>query len=550
MTNLKQHLNHDGSLMNMFTSRFSRHPERYIEIFRVLRKYELHHIIARFMMGHHHEEDDDETLLLAGHHEHDDHAQGLASALEELGPCFIKLGQLLSTRPDLLPADYIAALSRLQNTVTPVPSEKITAIIESELGVCITDLFQSFDSTPLATASMAQVHRAILWNGDEVAVKVQRPGVRQRIEIDIEILHEVARFATKYTSFGRRYGFLLVVRELERSLSQELDFRLEADSTRIIGKQIAEFQRLTVPTVYDDYTTRRVLTLSFVRGRHLEAVSREELDELDSSTIAKELLSAYLKQIVIDGVFHCDPHPGNIFLADDGRVALMDFGMVGRFDSNQKDRIILLLLAFSERLGERVADTYLDMIELPEDVDRRAFTQDVCGMVSRYHDMSGGRMAIGTALLDLTRLAQSHNTPVPSAMTLLGKAMLNLDGTIRVLSPALDPVQLIREYMIKVMEKRMEGQLSPARIFAWVIDMKHLVENAPRRTEMILDKMANDQMTLRLEVEHFDQAIKSINKAANRLSLSIIAASFIIGGKFLWDTLQKTPPQDIKGRRK
>lgn len=539
MANLKQHLNHDGSLMDMFTSRFSRHPERYIEIFRVLRKYELHHIIARFMMGHHHEEDDDETLLLAGHHEHDDHAQGLASALEELGPCFIKLGQLLSTRPDLLPADYIAALSRLQNTVTPVPSEKITAIIESELGVCITDLFQSFDSTPLATASMAQVHRAILWNGDEVAVKVQRPGVRQRIEIDIEILHEVARFATKYTSFGRRYGFLLVVRELERSLSQELDFRLEADSTRIIGKQIAEFQRLTVPTVYDDYTTRRVLTLSFVRGRHLEAVSREELDELDSSTIAKELLSAYLKQIVIDGVFHCDPHPGNIFLADDGRVALMDFGMVGRFDSNQKDRIILLLLAFSERLGERVADTYLDMIELPEDVDRRAFTQDVCGLVSRYHDMSGGRMAIGTALLDLTRLAQSHNTPVPSAMTLLGKAMLNLDGTIRVLSPTLDPVQLIREYMLKVMEKRVAGQLSPGRVFAWVIDMKHLVENSPRRTEMILDKLANDQMTVRLEVAHFDQAVKSINRAANRLSLSIIAASFIIGGKFLWDSMRK-----------
>src|SRR6266536_1783342 len=553
MAKLKSHVNSDAplSVRNLIASRFSRHPERYIEIFGVLRKYELHHIIARFMLSHRHEEDDDETVLLADHHDHDDHddhAKGLASALEELGPCFIKLGQLLSTRPDLLPADYIAALSRLQNTVTPVPSEKITAIIESELGVCITDLFQSFDSTPLATASMAQVHRAILWNGDEVAVKVQRPGVRQRIEIDIEILHEVARFATKYTSFGRRYGFLLVVRELERSLSQELDFRLEADSTRIIGKQIAEFQRLTVPTVYDDYTTRRVLTLSFVCGRHLEAVSREELDELDSSTIAKELLSAYLKQIVIDGVFHCDPHPGNIFLADDGRVALMDFGMVGRFDSNQKDRIILLLLAFSERLGERVADTYLDMIELPEDVDRRAFTQDVCGLVSRYHDMSGGRMAIGTALLDLTRLAQSHNTPVPTAMTLLGKAMLNLDGTIRVLSPTLDPVQLIREYMLKVMEKWVEGQLSPARIFAWVIDIKHLFENSPRRTEIILDKMANDQMTLRLEVEHFDQAIKSINKAANRLSLSIIAASFIIGGKFLWDTLQKTPPQDIKGR--
>src|ERR1700694_127577 len=347
MTDLKDHLESDPSLMSIFTRRFSRHPERYIEIFGVLRKYELHHILAKFMMSHRHEEEDDDALALLDDHGDHDHAQDLAKALEQLGPCFIKLGQLLSTRPDLLPKDYIAALSRLQNTVTPVPSEKITAIIESELGAPITELFQSFDCEPLATASMAQVHRAVLRGGDEVAVKVQRPGVRQRIEIDIEILHEVARFAAKYTSFGRRYGLLQIVRELERSLSQELDFRLEADSTRIISKQLSDFQKITIPSVYDDYTSRRVLTLSFVHGRHLADVSREELDTLDSPAIAKELLSAYLKQMVIDGVFHCDPHPGNIFLADDGRLALMDFGMVGRFDADQKDRIILLLLAFS-----------------------------------------------------------------------------------------------------------------------------------------------------------------------------------------------------------
>ena len=156
-------------------------------------------------------------------------------------------------------------------------------------------------------------------------------------------------------------------------------------------------------------------------------------------------------------------------------------------------------------------------------------------------------MAIGTALLELTRLAQSHQTPVPTAMTLLGKAMLNLDGTIRVLSPTLDPVQLIREYMLKVMEKRVVGQLSPGRVFAWVLDMKHLLENTPRHTEVILDKLANDQITIRLEVEHFDQAVKSINRAANRLSLSIIAASLIIGGKFAWESLQKTfPPSSDK----
>ena len=550
MANLKSHVNSDAplSLRNLIANRFSRHPERYFEIFSVLRKYELHHIAAQFM--NHQHEDDDFSLEELHDEEEEDHAAGLASALEELGPCFIKLGQLLSTRPDLMPPDYIEALSRLQNTVTSVPGDKITAIIESELGAPISELFTSFDCEPLAAASMAQVHRAILPDGSEVAVKVQRPGARQRIEIDIEILYEVARFASRFTPYGKRYGFLQIVRELERSLSQELDFRQEAESTRLIGKQISEFQLLTTPSVYSEYTTRRVLTLSFVHGRQLAEVSREELDSLDARSIAKELLSAYLKQMVIDGVFHCDPHPGNIFLADDGRLALMDFGMIGRFDADQKDKIILLLLAFSERLGERVADTYLEMIEIPKDVDRRAFTQDVSALVSRYHDMSGGRMAIGTALLDLTKLAQSHSTPVPTSMTLLGKAMLNLDGTIRVLSPELDPVQLIRDYMLKVMEKRVIGQISPGRMFAWVIDMKRLFENTPRRTDMIIDKLANDQLTLRLEVDHLDDAVKSLNRVANRLSISIIVASMIIGGKLVVDTLGKTEKRSTRKHRR
>jgi ubiquinone biosynthesis protein len=324
MTKLKSHVNFKSSAGSLFTSWFSRHPERYIEILRVLRRYEIHHVAAQFRRAHRHGEED-EAFALNGLMERDDHAEGLASALEELGPCFIKLGQLLSTRPDLLPANYIAALSRLQDRIVPVPSDKIIRVIESELGRPIAALFQSFDREPLATASIAQVHRAILHDGDEVVVKVQRPGVRQRIEIDVEVLHEIAHFTTRYTSFGARYGLSQIVRELEHSLSQELDFRLEADNTRLIGRQIADFRLLTTPAVYSDYTSRRVLTLSFIHGRHLTRLSREELNTLDLRAIAKDLLSAYLKQIVIDGVFHGDPHPGNILLTDDGRLALMDF---------------------------------------------------------------------------------------------------------------------------------------------------------------------------------------------------------------------------------
>src|SRR5438105_4838201 len=251
MTDLKQHFSTRGSASSLLTSRFSKHPERYLEIFRVLRKYELHHIVAELGMSHHHNEDLDQLPSPNGHLDHDDdnHGTQLASALEELGPCFIKLGQLLSTRPDLLPADYIRALARLQDTIQPVPAERIMQIVQSELHKPLDELFQCFDQQPLATASMAQVHRAVLRDGTEVAVKVQRPGVRQRIEIDLEVLREIAQFASRHTAVGARYGLVQMVHELETSLGQELDFRLEAENTRLIGRQLAGFSKPCTPTV-------------------------------------------------------------------------------------------------------------------------------------------------------------------------------------------------------------------------------------------------------------------------------------------------------------
>jgi ubiquinone biosynthesis protein len=540
MTDLKEHINARAATGNLLTRRFSHHPERYFEIFSVFRKYQLHHVVAELGMSHHHDEDVEELPSLNGHVEDDEHGLQLASALEELGPCFIKLGQLLSTRPDLLPADYIRALSRLQDTIAPVPGERIVQIVQSELQTPIEELFQSFDLQPLATASMAQVHRAVLRDGTEVAVKVQRPGVRQRIEIDLEVLREVARFAARHTALGARYGLEQMVRELEMSLNQELDFRIEAANTQLIGRQIADFPKLCTPSVFSEYTSQRVLTLSFMHGRHLADIPRAELAALDSQAIARDLLSAYMKQIAIDGVFHCDPHPGNILLTDDGRLALMDFGMVGRFDAGQKDKMILFLLAFSERLGERVADTYLDMIEQPEGLNQHGFTQDICGLVSRYHDMSGGRMGLGTALLDLTRLAYQNKVPVPTSMTLLGKTMLNLDGAITVLSPRLDPVQLIRNYMLDVMMKRVGDSFSPGRVFAWVLDMKHLFENAPRRTDVILGKLADDRLTVRLDIEHLEHTTQTLSRAASRLAVGVLAGSILIGGGQVLSALIQT----------
>lgn len=509
--------------------RFSRHPERYHEIFWVLKKHRLHRVVAELRRAAGEDDEAQPAALVAA--TSSEHPEALAAALEELGPCFIKLGQLLSTRPDVLPPPYIRALARLQSTVAPVPSAEVVRIVEGELGAPLGALFAAFDPTPLAAASMAQVHRATLPDGRAAVVKVQRPRVRHRIEVDLVVLGEVARAATRYTPIGKRYNLPQLVRELEQSLGQELDFRQEADHTRLIGRLLADFPRLATPEVIPERSGGRVLTLTYIQGRPLAALGPEEKAALDAPAIARELLTAYLKQIVVDGIFHCDPHPGNILLADDGRLTLLDFGMVGRLDAGQKDHIIQLLLAFSERQGERVADMYLALEPAPRRFDRWAFTQAVSGLVSRYHDLSGGRMDLGTALLDLGKLAHAHQAPVPAVLTLLGKTLLNLDGTIRALSPALDPVGLVRDYMVEVMGRRILTQLAPGRSFAWLLDMKHLFENGPRRTDTILGKLANDQFTVRLGVDH--EAVRTLDRAAARLSRSLIASALLVGGGYV-----------------
>jgi ubiquinone biosynthesis protein len=512
-----------GLVMLPLSHRFSRHPQRYLEIFRIMRKYKLHLMAAQLGMIHLHPDD-----VPSSYDPGADYSELFAGALEELGPCFIKLGQLMSTRPDLLPPSYIKALSRLQDRITPVPAEKIVRIIESDLGRPCSELFQSFDLTPTATASVAQVHRAVLHDGTEVAVKVLRPGVREQTHIDLEVLHEMVGFITRHLSFALLTNLDQMVTEMGEGLRGDVDLVQEAENTRLIGRQLSEFTLLQTAEVFAEYSTQNVITLTFIHGKHLPQVSPEELASVDTAAIARELLSAYFKQIIVNGVFHCDPHPGNILLCDNGRLTLLDFGMVGRFDVEEKDNIIQLLLAFAERRGKRVANAYLEMIDVPEAFNRRAFFEDVGNFVSRYDDMSGGRMGLGTAFLELLRIADAHHTPIPSSMTLLSKAMFNLDGTITRLAPDLNPVDLIREYMLKVMEMRVEAEASTATSFAWTLDAWHLLQNSPQRVDSILEKLSSGQLMMQLEVSRLEQTANTLDRAAGRLSRGVLAGSIVV----------------------
>ena len=517
-----------------------RHPDRYREIFGIARRNKMHLVAGELAEHRRNHRLLDPRDSANGHRSQ--YAENFASTLEELGPTFIKFGQLLSTRPDLLPHDYIDSLARLQDCVAPLPSHETMAIVESELGSPVETLFTEFDRWPIAAASMAQVHRAVMPDGAEVAVKVLRPGIHRQIAVDLEVLHDLAAVAAGHASLRGVANLKQMVHELDVSLRSEMDYLQELENTEQISRQLSSFQRLATPGVFREHSTDRVLTLAFVNGCRLKDLSFEDLSSLDSESIARELMSAYLQQIVVDGSFHCDPHPGNILITETGQLALLDFGMIGRFDMEEMDTIIQLLLAFAQRRGRRVAEIYLEMLDLPNTPDRRAFMEDVEGLVSRYHDMSGGRMGLGTALLDLARLSTSHHLPIPSIWMLLAKAILNLDGVVSRLSPRLDPVKLIREYMFEVVQERIRNEPSAAAGFSWALDAWKLVKNAPRRADVLLGKLANDQFTIQVQMAPLEETRRELKLAATRLSRGMLLSSIMIAGGYLlgsWMRMRK-----------
>ena len=257
-------------------------------------------------------------------------AEDLASDLEKLGPTFIKLGQLLSTRADLLPGPYLDALSRLQDKIEPFPYEEVERIVSSELGVRISKAFADFEPVPLAAASLSQVHLAYMRDSRSVVVKVQRPNIRELIVDDLEALNEVAHFLDAHTELGQRYEFENMLINLRQGLLRELDFTIEANNLRTIGRNLWEFDDIVVPQPVDDFTTSRVLTMDYVSGTKVTDLTPLRLLEIDGPSLAEDLFGSYLKQILVDGLFHADPHPGNILLTKDNQIALLDLGMVGR----------------------------------------------------------------------------------------------------------------------------------------------------------------------------------------------------------------------------
>lgn len=466
-------------------------------------------------------------------------AEDLASDLEAMGPTFVKLGQLMSSRVDLFTPAYTDALSRLQDAVEPFSFEQVRDIVSSELGLPLSRVFSRFDEVPLAAASLGQVHRAALRDGREVVVKVQRPGIRGQVLEDMEVLTELADFIDAHTEVGRRYAVAALLEEFRKSLIDELDYRREADNLDAVRRMLAEHESLLVPAPHPDFTTSRVLTMEYVEGRKITDLSPDARLGLDGARLADDLFAAYLEQVLVEGVFHADPHPGNVLLAPDGRLVLLDIGMVARLTPATRSKLVKLFLALSDGRPDEVARISRSLGEELPEFDETVFNRMVTDVVGRTEGAGLADLDVGAMVLQLVRKSGEAGLRMEPELTMLGKTLLNLDQVASALDPDFEPREALRRHTSELMSSSM--QTSPARMMASLLEAKEFVEALPGRVNRAFDAIGSGRFELRVNAFDEDEFLRGLHKLANVLATALILAAMILSSALLARTTDGTP---------
>jgi predicted unusual protein kinase regulating ubiquinone biosynthesis (AarF/ABC1/UbiB family) len=457
----------------------------------------------------------------------------LPDDLEKLGPTFVKLGQLLSSRADLLPERYLKPLARLQDRVKPFPYEDVEFIVETELGTKINKAFSHFEREPLAAASLGQVHRAALHDGRPVVVKVQRPNIAKQIEEDFDALEEIARFLYRHTRFGRKYQLLRILEEFQNTLLHELNYRREAANLETLARNLQSFQRIRVPLPIADYTTSKILTMEYIEGKKITELSPLARLDIDGGALAEVLFRAYLQQVLVDGVFHADPHPGNIFLTTDCRVALLDLGMVGYTTPAMQEHLLKLLLAVSEGESDEAAEVAIRISEPGDNFNEMDFRHKISQLVAEQQNSTLSEMDIGKAILEVGRTAAETNLYVPTELSLLGKTLLQLDEAGRILEPDFNPNESIRRNASSLLNERLKRTLTEGKLFANLLDAKQFIGALPTRLAKILDAVGNAELNVNVKPSETHFLVESAQKVANRITTGLILAALIVGAALL-----------------
>ena len=462
----------------------------------------------------------------------------LRNILVELGPVYVKLGQLLSTRPDLLPGRYIDALTDLQANVPPVTWQEIRDLVEQELGQPIANVFTEIEPNAIAAGSIGQVHRAILRNGQQVALKVQRPGIDVVVAQDIALIKNLAELVA-LTDFGKDFDIIALAEEFTSALQAELDFTSEAKYTEILRGNLQQSpwydpKQIVVPQVYWQATTTKILTLEWLEGKPiLEAKLPAENQDQKRRETTTLLFRVFFQQIYIDGFFHADPHPGNIFYLEDNRIALLDCGMVGRLDPRTQQILTEMLLAVVDLDAQRCSQLTLELAESGQPVSLDRLTNDYDKMLRKYFNLSISEINFSEVFYEVLQVSRDNKLRLPSNMGLYAKTLANLEGVARGFDPEVNLLNQIKPLMAELFRRQLLGDSPVETLLRTALDLKSLYLRSPRQVELLLDRLTSETLKWNVKLQDFNLLRASLDDSANRLSFSIIVGSLIMGAAII-----------------
>lgn len=460
----------------------------------------------------------------------------LRLALEELGPTFIKLGQVLSTRPDLIPKEFAEEFSKLQDRVPSIPCEEIRAEIERELGAPTDELFASFSDHPFATASIAQVHRARLHSGDEVVVKVRRPGIEEVIDTDLDILDGLAYLIEHHLPSGDLYDPQGIVKEFRRTLEREMNYQREGQTVDRFTQAFAGDATLRIPKVFWEHSGKTVLTLEFIDGIKISEIARLEREGYDLKLIAARGADAFLRQVLVHGLFHGDPHPGNLLILPDNVIGMLDYGMVGRLDKNLKNRLADLLLFLVDRDVERIVSMLLYAGELGDEIDMDHLRRDLSEFIDDYYETPLQSINTGKLLSDFVDLMTLYRIRFPADLMLLAKALMTMEGIGRSLDPDFNMIGHLKPFMEKILRDRVSPSSLSSEALRVVRAYGALASHLPRDLKELINRINRNKFKIDLEHRGLNRLITDLDKSSNRLSFSLLISALIVGSSLIMQT--------------